>query len=92
MCLNRVYGIFFVATELARSSHLLSVWSVGLDADQALTCSAQQFCVKFMSLCFWTNQLIIALIRYFWVIYPIETHNRYPSREQKNNLFLKLVR
>ena len=92
MCLNRVYGILFVATELARSSHLLSVWSVGLDADQALSCSAQQFCVKFMSLCFWTNQIIVALIRYFWVIYPIETHNRYPSREHKNDLFFKLVR
>ena len=81
MCLNRVYGILFVATELARSSHLLSVWSVGLDADQALSCSAQQFC-----------EIIVALIRYFWVIYPIETHNRYPSREHKNDLFFKLVR
>ena len=92
MCLNRIYGILFVATELVRSSHLLSAWSVVLDADQAWSCSAQQFCVKFMSLCFWTNQLIIALIRYFWVICPIETHNRYPSREHKNNLFFKLVR
>ena len=92
MCLNRVYGILFVATELVRSSHLHSALPDSGTVDLVWMCSAQQFCVKFMSLCFWSNHIIIAIIRYFFVIFPIETHNRYPSREDKNNLFFKLVR
>ena len=92
MGLNRIYGLLFVAIELVRSSHLLSLWSEDQTEDKLWLCTVQQFSVKFVSLCFWSNHIIIALIRYFFVIYPIETHNRYPSREHKDNLFWKLVR
>ena len=63
-----------------------------MDKDQELICSAQQFCVKFLVFCFWSNHFIIAIIRYCFVAYPIETHNRYPRKEDKNDLFIKVFR
>ena len=93
MCLNRIYGILFVTMEVVRCSFLLFA-SPGQDFvnRNTLTCSALQFFVKFMTLCFWSNHVIIAIIRYFFVVFPIEVHNKYPSREQKNALFSRLVR
>ena len=91
MGLNRIYGILYALMEIVRASHLLDFWSAESE-DRLLLCTGMQFSIKFVTLCFWSNHIIIAMIRYIFVIFPIETHNRYPSKEDKNNLFNYLVR
>ena len=93
--LNRLYGLMFVTLELVRGKYLLSKSSDSermTESNQDLMCSAEQFLVKFLALCFWSNHVIIAIIRYCFVVYPIETHNSYPRKEDKNDLFIKIFR
>ena len=40
---------------------------------------------------YWGAQLIIALIRYLMVKYPIAAHNALPTNSCKNVFFLKLL-
>ena len=41
---------------------------------------------------YWNSQLIIAIIRYIFVMHPIEVHNRLPDNDSKNKLFKKIMR
>jgi hypothetical protein len=91
MGLNRIYGMLYAVMEIGRVSHLLEFWSAESE-DRLFLCTGLQFSIKFVTLCFWSNHIIIAMIRYIFVIFPIETHNKYPSKEDKNNLFNYLVR
>ena len=46
----------------------------------------------FPSYSYWNSQLIIAIIRYIFVMHPIEVHNRFPDYESKTVLFRKIMR
>ena len=41
---------------------------------------------------YWSSQLIISLIRYFFVMYPIQVYNCLPNNNYKNKIFYKLLR
>ena len=41
---------------------------------------------------YWSSQLIISLIRYFFVMYPIQVYNCLPNNNYKNKIFFKLLR
>ena len=47
---------------------------------------------KYTVYSYWISQLIIAIIRYIFVMYPIEVHNRMPDNESKNKLFKKILK
>ena len=59
-----------------------------MEYNQNLTSS--QF--LFLSYSYWISQLIIAIIRYIFVMYPIEVHNRMPDNESKNKLFKRILK
>ena len=41
---------------------------------------------------YWSSQLIISLIRYCFVMFPIRVHNYLPTNNYKNKLFFELLK
>lgn len=44
-----------------------------------------------IALSFWVNQFLIALIRFAYVKFSVEFHNRWPTQREKSALFFKLI-
>ena len=64
-----------------------TIYSVSKSKKQQWNCSN----VLIISDSYWGSQLIIALIRYLMVKYPIAAHNALPTNNCKNVFFLKLL-
>jgi len=87
-CLSRVYGILYVIGS--GSEKTLDNFSNEAMSD--LFCFLYNNFTKYTVYSYWISQLIIAIIRYIFVMYPIEVHNRMPDNESKNKLFKKILK
>jgi len=54
-------------------------------------CRSIEVILFYLSLNFWTNSFIIAVIRYIFFKFPIKMHNWFPKHREKQVLFHRLL-
>ena len=53
-----------------------------------LVCKKKVLIVCFGRTCYWYLQLVMACVRYVFVMYPTHVHNLLPNYKYKNKLFI----
>ena len=87
MAVSRLYGIIFVV-----AMGIMSTWFTFFSLPPPPLCYGSYFLFRFISCSFWSIQLLIALVRYFYVMYPIYVHNYFPTNNYKEKLFILLLK
>ena len=87
MAVSRLYGIIFVVAMV-----IMSTWFTFFSLPPTPLCYSFWFLFRFISCSFWSIQLLIALVRYFYVMHPIYVHNYFPTNNYKEKLFILLFK